>query len=280
LTRIGAARADYELGVGKNPIDITQAVFSPDSRQLACATLLTSDNGRNAAKIYIYEIASKKIRLELLGHPAGIIDHLAYSHDGALLASGATDTTAVVWKAGLRGFADQPLAGDAPAADVDAWYAQLAGTDAVKAFQGMIQLARAPRQTVKLLDEKIAPAKTPDTGEKTVKQWIHDLGSGQFAVRTRANLMLQKIGPAAEPELRLALPTGNDIETRRRIEELLDRIALHEWSAEEVMHARAAELLEAIGTPAARATLTRWATGDPAAILTIEARKALAALSK
>jgi WD40 repeat protein len=280
LTRIGAARADYDLGVGKNPIDCTQAVFSPDSRQLACATLLSTETGRNSSKIYIYEIASKKLRLELVGHPAGIIDRLAYSHDSGLLASGATDTTALVWKAGLRGFADKPLAEDAPAADLDAWFTQMAGTDAKRAFQGMIQLARARKQTVKLLEEKIAPAKKPDTGEKTVKQWIQDLGSGQFAVRTKANLMLQKIGPAAEPELRQANANANDIETRRRIEELLDRLALHEWTAAEVMHARAVEVLETIGTPEARATLTRWTTGDPAAILTLEARKALASLLK
>ncbi len=144
------------------------------------------------------------------------------------------------------------------------------------AFQNMIKLARMPKETVKLLEEKIAPAKKPDTGAKTLQQWIHDLGSGQFAVRTRANQMLQKIGPAAEPELRSALTSANDIETRRRIEELLDRIAQHEWTTEEIMHARAVELAEAIGTPEARAALTRWTTGDPAAILTIEARKALA----
>jgi WD40 repeat protein len=275
LTRIGAARADYELGVGKDGMDVTQALFSPDSRQLACAFILGTDPGRASGKICIYEIASKKIRLELVGHPAGIIDRLAYSRDSGLLASGATDTTALVWKAGLSAFADQPLAEDAPAADLDAWFKQLAGADAKSAFQGMIKLARAPRQTVKLLEEKIAPAKKPDTGEKTVKQWIQDLGSGQFAVRTKANQMLQKIGPAAEPEVRLALPNVNDIETRRRLEELLDRIALHEWTAEEVMHARAVEVLETIGTPEARAVLTRWTTGDPAAILTIEARKAM-----
>jgi hypothetical protein len=59
LTRIGAARSDYELGAGKNALEFTQAVFSPDSRQLACATLLNADIPRNAAGIQIYEIASK-----------------------------------------------------------------------------------------------------------------------------------------------------------------------------------------------------------------------------
>jgi len=62
---------------------------------------------------------------------------------------------------------------------------------------------------------------------------------------------------------------------KRRIEELLDRIAAHEWTQEEVLHSRAVEVLDAIGTKEARAVLTRWASGDPAAILTREAQKAL-----
>jgi hypothetical protein len=66
------------------------------------------------------------------------------------------------------------------------------------------------------------------------------------------------------------------VETKRRIEELLEHLAAYEWSAEEVLHARAVEVLDAIGTPAARALLTRWASGDPAAVLTTEARRALA----
>lgn len=284
LTRVAAVRADHELGAAKQqePVDVdfTQIVFSPDSRQLACASLLTPENGRNSGKIHIYEIASKKIRLELVGHPAGIIDRLAYSPDSGLLVSGATDTTALVWKAGLRGFAQMPRADDAPADELAGLFTKMSGADAKIAFQSMIQLARTPAQTVKMLDEKIAPAKKPDTGDKSIKQWIHDLGSGQFAVRTKANQMLQKIGPAAEPDLRAALPNAADIETRRRIEELLDRLALHQWTAEEITHARAVEVLEAIGTPEVRAVLTRWTTGDPAAILTIEARKALATKEK
>jgi hypothetical protein len=75
--------------------------------------------------------------------------------------------------------------------------------------------------------------------------------------------------------LQAALAKAPDIETKRRIEELLDRFASHEWTPDEVLHSRAVELLEAIGTPEARAVLTRWSAGDPGAILTREASKAL-----
>lgn len=285
LSRVGASRGDHELpgdksGDGSGP-DFMQAIFSPDSRQLACATTVfnLNDQGVVASRLRIYEVASKKVRLELIGHPGGEIERLAYSPDGALLASGATDTTALVWKAGLRGFADKPVE-DVPAADLDAAYKKMAGSDAKAAFQAMIQLARSPAQTVKLLEEKIAPAKTPESGDKSIKQWIHDLGSSQFAVRTKANQVLQKLGPTAEMELKQALPKTTDIETRRRIEELLDRIALRAWTAEEILHARAVELVESIGTAEALALLGRWSKGDGGAILTIEARKAIAATGR
>ena len=154
-------------------------------------------------------------------------------------------------------------------------YTQMAGTNAAAAFQNMIELVRTPAQTVKLLDAKIAAAKKPDPGEKTVGEWIQDLGSGQYVKRTRATETLKRLGPAVTAELQTALAKGPDIETRRRIEDLLERFAAHEWTPEEVLHSRAVELLDAIGSAEAHAVLTRWSTGDPGAILTGEAGKAV-----
>ena len=64
-------------------------------------------------------------------------------------------------------------------------------------------------------------AKKPDSGAKTIPQWIQDLSSNQFPIRTRANDVLKKIGPRAEPALVAALKGNTDVETRRRIEDLL-----------------------------------------------------------
>jgi hypothetical protein len=47
-----------------------------------------------------------------------------------------------------------------------------------------------------------------------------------------------------------------------------------------MLHARAVEVPEAMATADAHALLTRWSTGDPAAVLTGEARRALARLGK
>ena len=99
------------------------------------------------------------------------------------------------------------------------------------------------------------------------------LGSDAFVVRTKADQTLQKLGTAAEPDLRKALQ-GTSLESRRRIEVLLDRIVNHDLTAEELRHARAVEVLQTIASPEARALLTRWAGGDASAILSVEARKA------
>ena len=50
------------------------------------------------------------------------------------------------------------------------------------AFQAMIPLVQTPRQTVKLLEQKIPPAAKPALAGRTVTQWIDDLGSDNFTV--------------------------------------------------------------------------------------------------
>jgi hypothetical protein len=139
----------------------------------------------------------------------------------------------------------------------------------------MIKLMQTPEQAVKMLGDKIAPAEKLTSGDKTVPQWINDLASSQFQVRNRANTVLMKIGASVEGELKAALGTAKDVETKRRIEALLEHFAAHEWTPEEECHARAVEIVESIGTAAARVVLERWSKGDPGAILTSEASVAL-----
>jgi hypothetical protein len=264
---------EFPLNLGLGGIESMKIAFSPDGRQLACAALLPQPQGETS-RILIYEVASRKVRLELVGHPNAAIESLAYAPDSGLLATGSTDTTVLLWNTGLRAFAKGDGA-DAKDADLDDWYKKMADANPKVALQNMIQLAQHSKQTIKLLEAKIAPAKKPDAGEKPVPEWINDLGSGQFAVRSKANTMLQKIGAAVEPDLRAALPRAKDVETKRRIEELLEHFASYQWTPEELMQARAVEVIDAIETPEARALLTRWSGGDTGAVLTQQAQKSL-----
>ena len=128
----------------------------------------------------------------------------------------------------------------------------MAGADAQLAFQKMILLAQRPKQTVNLLEEKFALTLHPETTGKTVRGWIDDLRSDQFTTRSQASGMLRKIGPATTHELRAALPTAKNLETRRRIEELIASFSDDRWAPVDVLHSRAVEVLEAIGTHEAR----------------------------
>jgi len=294
LTRVGFPDSDFKLTLPSASDDITALAFSPDGRQLACTAGIPAHDQFGAtvivispdvkkeleSRILIYEVASKKIRLVLAGHRNGTIASLAYARDSGLLASGSSDTTALIWRAGLRAYAESDSGNEVAQAQLAAQFKLMGDADAKIAFQAMIQLAQTPTQTVPLLDAKFVPAENLDLGGKTIGQWIDDLSKIDFAVRTNASAMLKKMGPAAEPELRAATSKAKDPEKKRRLEELLNYLASRELTQHELQHVRAIEVLEAIATPEARTLLSRWARGGAGAVLTVESRKALERLNR
>jgi WD40 repeat protein len=64
-------------------------LWSADNRMLAVGGL---DNS-----VRLWEVASGKVRREFRGHQARV-NHLAFSPDGEVLASGSEDTTLLIWK--------------------------------------------------------------------------------------------------------------------------------------------------------------------------------------
>jgi hypothetical protein len=62
------------------------------------------------------------------------------------------------------------------------------------------------------------------TDRGRVEAWLRDLDSEDFAVRERASQELQRLGNDAKPLLRDALQAAPALESRRRIEALLDRL--------------------------------------------------------
>lgn len=167
LARVGFADQDFELHLGENTKKVTQITFSPDGRQLACAAIVPIRD-QDASRIFIYELASKKIRLKLVDDPTGIIERLAYSGDSGLLASGGTDTTALVWNTGLRTFAAKPAGKVATLGELADWYHEMAGANAETAYQNMIKLAQTPKQAIRFFADKIPPTTKPGTDENTM----------------------------------------------------------------------------------------------------------------
>jgi hypothetical protein len=83
---------------------------------------------------------------------------------------------------------------------------------------------------------------------------------------------LRRLGERAEPGLREALKGKPTLETRKRVEQLLEGIRLR--------CLRAVEVLEHIGTPDAQQVLKTLASGTPPARLTREAKASLERLAK
>jgi WD40 repeat protein len=102
LSRVGTANADARRELSQQWREISCFAFSPDGRHLAYAAHVPLGSPL-ASRIYIYEMASKQIRLELPGHPACVAHRLTYSSDG-LLASAAADGDIFMWQVGLAAF--------------------------------------------------------------------------------------------------------------------------------------------------------------------------------
>ncbi|HEY7429033.1 MAG TPA: sigma-70 family RNA polymerase sigma factor [Gemmataceae bacterium] len=244
------------------PSEAGLLAFSPDGRTLVWTGF------RNTNAIRLLEVASGCERRRLVGH-RGEITALAFSADGRRLLSGCKDTTALVWD----------LAGRSPAtltaAELEALWADLAGADAARAYRAIHQLAAAPESSLPFLRKRLQPAAPVD--EKRVARLLADLDNEDFAVRQKATAALRELSDQPLAAYRKALEGKPSLETRRRLEDLLEKAGSAWWdvSGERLRSLRAVEALELAGTKEAREILTVLAGGAPAARLSEQAKAAL-----
>jgi hypothetical protein len=109
--------------------------------------------------------------------------------------------------------------------------------------------------------------------------WVADLGSPQFAEREAATAALASLGRVVEKELRDTVSATTSAEVRRRARDLIARLD-GPPSAEDLRVMRVVQACELSGTAPARTLLQRWADGAPGALLTEDARAALARLDR
>lgn len=83
-----------------------------------------------------------------------------------------------------------------------------------------------------------------------------------------------------EPELRRALEAATDLEVRRRLDDLLDRIPHPEMQPELLRDLRAVEVSERLHSVEARRLLEELTKGAPQARLTREAKAAIGRLDR
>lgn len=98
---------------------------------------------------------------------------------------------------------------------------------------------------------------------RQVRRWIADLDSDTFAVREAAQRELEQWGEVVAPALKQALQDKPSLEARKRMERLLADMTSRIPSGEYLAALRALTVLERIGTPAARRVLEKMTQGNP-----------------
>jgi WD40 repeat protein/beta-lactamase regulating signal transducer with metallopeptidase domain len=258
---------DGDFGGGiSDPAGPTTLAFAPNGRVLAV-------RGPDRS-VRVWDVAAGKEIGRRKGHE-GAVQTVAFAPDGRTLASGGSDTTILLWDAArLMKDLAKPPAVELPDDALESVWGDLGGADAAKALRGITQIAGAPGQAVPFLGERLKPAARVDP--RDIDRWINDLESEKFAVRQEATANLVKIGgEQAVPALQKVLKSSPPLETRKRVEELLDRLTGGTLSTEQLRLVRAVEALERMGTPEARRLLRTLAEGAPGALPTREAQAAL-----
>jgi hypothetical protein len=239
--------------------------YSPDGKAVAFAC--------PDATVRIVEAGSGLERCRFAAHQAEITA-LAFMPDGRALITGSCDSTVLVWQTGGLAAGAKELS----AAELKAAWADLAGTDASKAYRSIRTLTAVPDQAVPLAQEHLRPM--PALDPQRIPQLLKDLDSDQYPVRKQAAEELEKLGDVAREPVRKALGEKPSLDVSKRLEEILLRIETQGLTQEQLRDLRILEMLEHTGTPAARDVLKRLAGGSPGARLTVEAKAALARLEK
>jgi hypothetical protein len=244
-------------------------VVSPDGRTL----YLSYDT----SEIVAFEVATGKLRRTLYGH-AGCVRSLAMAPDGRRLLSVSDDTFGLLWDT-TPAAAAKPRKEPLTAAAADGLWVTLAGPEAQPAYAAMAELAAAPDRAVALLRRELKPAPAAPT-DAQLDRLFADLDSERFAIRDKASRRLAEWGELAVPGVRKRLVKTDSAEVRKRSQHFLDRFDPATLKPDRLRQMRAVELLEGIGTPAARDVLSELAKGAVEAPLTREAAAALERLRR
>lgn len=244
------------------PDTVAAMTFSADGRSFVWA--------ERSGVIHWLELAGGGERRTLSGH-AGAVSQLVFDAKGKRLLSASHDATTLVWD--LIGKGPAKLSAE----QGETCWADLADSDAAKAYQAMCRLIAAPADALALLSRHLKPVE--DVDAKRIQRLIADLDADEFAVRDKATMELRRIAEVVEPALRKALASRPSLEMRLRLENLLYDVALarQQWhpSAEVLRQLRAVEVLEHLAAPEGQRLLEMLAKKATGTRLKCEARAAL-----
>jgi WD40 repeat protein len=215
-----------------------------------------------------WNLATGRLLSPLAGHRSWV-GAVEYSADGRLLVTGSQDTTCLVWDARPGEKPDVPPTAGLPPAELTRLWDELRERDAGRAYRAVWSIAAAGEQAVTFVSNHLRPQ--PPADARLVGRWIAELDHPNFLVRERATTALMAVADQAEDALRAALERTRSAEVRQRLRRLLAAPAEAEWAPDRLREHRAVEVLELIGTPAARQSLAAVAEGAPGSFLGREA---------
>jgi WD40 repeat protein len=181
------------------------AVFSKDGSVLFV--------GRFDGGIRVMETTTGKVLRDLPGHLEPVLS-LSVSPDGKTLASGSADATVLLWDVAEIGKPVAVAKAVLVPKDLDACWADLAGNDAGKAFQAILKMSAAPKETVPYLAQHLQPvplqrsgppqvpnARESNTGNRQTRRYGHAgtaEASGRQAVAGNASSHGKTAGQAPQ----------------------------------------------------------------------------------
>lgn len=234
--------------------------FSLDGNLLAA--------GDSAGRVRLFDLTTDKELAPLEGHLGPVVS-LAFAANGKRLASGGTDTTALVWDVASPPSEANPM----PVLDekqLENLWQDIRGDDAAKAYRAIRVFRQFPKQVVPFLQARLH---TFDVDQKQLTRLIGELDSNMFRTREKAQKELEKLGELAEDAIQTALRDRPTAEAQWRLEAVQAQSLICTIPPPDQL--RGLEVLEGINTPESRHVVQTIARGAVGARITRDAQAAL-----